>query len=105
MATKKRITVAWLQANEACEKGIRLFEKVFPRGAAITERNTKLAAKANLPAWWFASQILSARKQREFSDAWVAQPYALASREAKAENRKMWPLFWKLWKESRRTKV
>src|SRR5271157_897748 len=47
-----KITVSLLERLRACDSQVELFEKVFPKGCAITERNTLKALQKGLSVDW-----------------------------------------------------
>ena len=58
MAKLKLITSSFLEKRKACNSQLALFEKVFPRGARLTERNIVKAFKAGLNIGWLVRATL-----------------------------------------------
>ena len=55
-----RVTRAWLRRRGACKEGLRLFSKIFPKGAEVTVENVIKAQRAGLDISWLAHNRMPA---------------------------------------------
>ena len=65
----KLTTSRFLINLKACNSQLALFEKVFPRGARLSEANVVKAAKAGLNLDWLAMETLSGPARAEYEKA------------------------------------
>ena len=68
----KTITTQWLIDNEACIKGIRWFNRNYPKGMKITKKNitelyAKLLKRKKLfeDYWWYGDLTLAVETNRQ----------------------------------------
>lgn len=76
------VTLAWLNANNACTEQVELFTKTFGKRAVITpEIASKVAHKFDID--WFAERVLDEHSYNEFcnADLSVRETYHRADRE------------------------
>ena len=64
-----KITKRTLQAKGACPTQVAVFAKEWPRGATVTLKNCKRAAKLGLNVHWVSKNLLP----KNLDDAYVAQ--------------------------------
>ena len=71
MRIPKRITFQSLRRRGACFSQHRLFERTFPKGAALTLENCKKARTARLDLIWLAEEFFDSPKYDELWTRWA----------------------------------